>query len=300
MERNFIYFINPISGTQNKKGLIEFISTQTKANGIPFQILSTNKEGDYSFLPAQITSEDITDVIICGGDGTVSQIASFLLTTSVNIGIIPMGSGNGLALAEGISKNIKKALKIIFAGKSNYIDGFYINDKFGCMLAGLGFDAQVAHDFSTQKKRGLYTYILLSIRNFFAAKAYPFIIEVNQQQIKTDALFISIANSNQFGNHVTIAPMASLNDGLLDIVVVTKMNKLLAMFSLLRQISIGKILPKEQLVTKNKSILYFHADELIIDNPKEAPLHLDGEPIPTEKRIKVCVLRNAFKLLQPA
>ncbi len=300
MERNFIYFINPISGTQNKKGLIEFISTQTKANGIPFQILSTNKEGDYSFLPAQITSEDITDVIICGGDGTVSQIASFLLTTSVNIGIIPMGSGNGLALAEGISKNIKKALKIIFAGKSNYIDGFYINDKFGCMLAGLGFDAQVAHDFSTQKKRGLYTYILLSIRNFFAAKAYPFIIEVNQQQIKTDALFISIANSNQFGNHVTIAPMASLNDGLLDIVVVTKMNKLLAMFSLLRQISIGKILPKEQLVTKNKSILYFHTDELIIDNPKEAPLHLDGEPIPTEKRIKVRVLRNAFKLLQPA
>ena len=72
------------------------------------------------------------------------------------------------------------------------------------------------------------------------------------------------------------------------------------MFSLLRQISIGKILPKEQLVTKNKSILYFHTDKLIIDNPKEAPLHLDGEPIPTEKRIKVRVLRNAFKLLQPA
>lgn len=300
MKRNLIYFINPISGTRNKKDLIELISVETKNNNTPFQILNTNKEGDYSFLPTKITSENISDVIICGGDGTVSQITSFLLNTSVNIGIIPMGSGNGLALAARIPKNIRKALKIIFEGKSNYIDGFYINDKFGCMLAGLGFDAQVAHDFSTQKKRGFYTYILLSIRNFFAAKAYPFRVEVNHQQMKTDALFISIANSNQFGNHVTIAPMASLNDGLLDIVVVTKMNKLLAMFSLLRQISIGKILPKEQLVTKNKSILYFHTDELIIDNPKEAPLHLDGEPIPTEKRIKVRVLRNAFKLLQPA
>jgi YegS/Rv2252/BmrU family lipid kinase len=301
MQRSLLYFINPISGTKNKQALVELIHQETTNRKLSYQINHTNKEGDYHYLPDKIKNENISDVIICGGDGTISQITSFLINSNVNIGIIPVGSGNGLAFAAGIKSNFKKALQVVFDGNAKYIDGFFFNNKFGCMLAGLGFDAKVAHDFSEQKKRGLMTYVLLCIKNFFSIKPYSFSIEINQQKFKTEALFVSIANSNQFGNHVTIAPKASLSDGLLDVVVVNKMNKLLTMLSLLRQISVGKI--KSDIIDKksiNKGIGYFHCDKIIIENHDNAPLHLDGEPIITENKIEIKIVPNAFKLLQPS
>src|SRR6185295_15557861 len=107
------------------------------------------------------------------------------------------------------------ALEIIFKGEPVLTDGFMINDQFSCMLCGLGFDAKVAHDFAQQPKRGLITYIRMALKNYFSAKTYPFEIESASQSFKTEAYFISIANSNQFGNNFTIAPKASLSDGLL-------------------------------------------------------------------------------------
>ena len=174
MNKKFIYFINPISGTGAKSFLSEIIKNKTTEKNIPFEILHTNAAGEYQFLKEKIATEKITDVIICGGDGTVNQIAGALLGIDINIGIIPMGSGNGMAFAAKIPKRIDKALEIIFTGKTSLVDSFYINHKFSCMLCGLGFDAQVAHDFAKQKKRGLLTYIKLSIKNFIAAKTFPF------------------------------------------------------------------------------------------------------------------------------
>lgn len=149
--RKFIYFINPISGTKGKALVPEIINKITSGRGIPFEIEHTNAEGNYQYLPQKIAVEKITDVIICGGDGTVNKLADALQGIDVNIGIIPMGSGNGLAMAAGIPKRLDRALNIIFKGNAVYVDSFYINDQFSCMLCGLGFDAKVAHDFAKQK-----------------------------------------------------------------------------------------------------------------------------------------------------
>jgi YegS/Rv2252/BmrU family lipid kinase len=298
--RKIIYFINPISGTKGKERLIQLIKFRTSRENIPFEILYTTKEGNYSFLQNKIAEEKITDVIICGGDGTINKITSFLLNTPVNVGVIPMGSGNGLAFAAGISRNPTKALDIIFKGKAKPVDGFFLNKHFSCMLSGLGFDAQVAHDFSQQKKRGLFTYILLSTKNFFTSKNYSFTIDVNEKKIHTKALFISIANSNQFGNNVTIAPQASLSDGLLDLVVVTKMNRLLTMFVLIKHLLQGKIEEHSDLVAGKKRVLYLQSKKITIQNPELAPLHIDGEPVDTEKNLEINVVENAFKLIQPS
>ena len=165
MKRKFIYFINPISGTSGKALLLKIIKKKTTEKNIPFEILDTNAAGEYAYLKEKIFVEKITDIIVCGGDGTVNQIAGALLGIDINIGIIPMGSGNGMAFAAKIPKRIDKALEIIFIGKTSLVDSFYINHKFSCMLCGLGFDAQVAHDFAKQKKRGLLTYIKLAIKN---------------------------------------------------------------------------------------------------------------------------------------
>ena len=210
-----------------------------------------------------------------------------------------MGSGNGLAFAAKIPLNIFKALDLVFNGKASPIDGFYVNDTFGCMLCGLGFDAQVAHAFFNQKKRGLFTYINISMRHFFSSKYYAFNILVNNNSFSTDAFFISIANSNQFGNYVTIAPRASLNDGLLDVVIVKKRNKIQTIFSLLKQIGLGKIQSCPQVFEKDKGVYYFQTEQIIIQNLGLAPLHIDGEPAETLPKIEIRILPNAFKLIQP-
>src|SRR6476661_6525276 len=102
MKRRILYFINPISGTKSKDAIRELIEKKTREQNIPFEILPTRKDGNYAFLIDRIRKETITDIIICGGDGTVNQMASALQGIKVNLGILPMGSGNGLALAAGI------------------------------------------------------------------------------------------------------------------------------------------------------------------------------------------------------
>lgn len=299
MPRKIIYLINPISGTKDKNALIREVDKLTSEAGFQFQIQPTNAQGDYLFIKNIIADEKITDVVICGGDGTINQVAAALQGEKINVGIIPMGSGNGLAMAARIPKNTRRALQVIFNNQSSPIDSFYINGKFSCMLCGLGFDAQVAHDFSKKKKRGLRTYILQTLKNFFVAKPYPFIIIDKEIEFSSNAYFISIANSNQFGNNVRIAPKASLNDGLLDIVVVNKMSKLRMLYLLVRQLRLGQVVPVADKKFHNKDIHYFQSSNLSILNPADAPFHLDGEPCETAKRFEIEIIPNAFHLLQP-
>ncbi len=298
MSRKFIYFINPISGTKDKELILDLIKQRTQDEKILFEILPTVADGNYDYLPAKVVTEEITDVIVCGGDGTVNKISAAVKDITVNIGIVPMGSGNGLALAAGIPVDASKALDIIFAGKAEFIDGLYINNQFSCMLCGLGFDAQVAHDFAVQGKRGLITYITQTVRNFFSATAYNFEVQIQDLEIKTAAFFISIANSNQFGNNVTIAPKASICDGLLDIVIVNKMSKLRMLYSLLKQVTAGEITNTRKQYRK-KDIFYFQAKKLNIKNLQNAPLHIDGDPAETALHFSIQVVEKAFKLLQP-
>jgi diacylglycerol kinase (ATP) len=299
MSRKIIYLINPISGTQGKSSLKELIARKTTDRKIDFEIIHTNAEGDYHFLKNKIEKESITDIVICGGDGTVNAVAASLINVDVNIGIIPMGSGNGLAFAAKIPKQNIKAIDVIFNGSAFYIDGFYINDQFSCMLCGIGFDAKVAHDFAKQKKRGLQTYIKVSLINFFKAKPYAFEIILKEKSFNTNAFFISIANSNQFGNNFTIAPKASLSDGFLDIVIVKKMNKFLLPFSLISQIIGINALQKNPHHSSAKNIIYFQTPALTIINKENAPLHIDGDPKETSEKFSIKIIQKAMRLIQP-
>jgi len=122
---------------------------------------------------------------------------------------------------------------------------------------------------------------------------------VHDQVIRTDAYFISIANSNQFGNNVTIAPKASLSDGLLDIVIVKKMNKVILPFSVLLQVSGNNRLLQGTEVFQEKNIIYMQTDKISIRNPMQAPMHIDGEPSETSSEFKIRIIKNCFRLLQP-
>jgi len=299
MQRRILYIINPISGTSRKSSLQEIIIEKTQEQNISFEISAAEKDGHYPHLKEKIRKEKITDVVICGGDGTINRVIAALRGEHINIGIIPAGSGNGLAYAAKIPMQTAKALQVIFKGNAAPIDAFCINDEFSCMLCGIGLDAQVAHDFAAGQKRGLSAYIEQSVKKFFKALPYTFYITLQGRSFSTEAFFISIANSNQFGNNFLIAPKASLDDGLLDIVIVKKMSKVKLIWAVLQQINSGKVRRSEEKNFHKKEVLYFQTDKLIIHNPLLAPLHIDGDPAATNKKFTIKILPAAFMLLRP-
>ncbi|HEV7332621.1 MAG TPA: YegS/Rv2252/BmrU family lipid kinase [Flavisolibacter sp.] len=299
MKRKLLYIVNPISGVSDKGTLKTIIEQETKKAGFPYKIVPSVQGGDYSSLYPLIKEEKYTDVIIAGGDGTINQAINSLRDQHVQFGIIPCGSGNGLAFSAGIPKDPVKALRIAFKGKSRFTDGFFLNNQFACMLVGLGFDAQVAHDFANSPKRGLTTYVKKTLQNFFTSPAYPFTIITGEKELHTEAFFISVANSNQFGNNFTIAPKASLNDGLLDVVIMVKQNRFGVLFQTLKQVCGLNKVKSLDLVKENSSIIYFQTERLNITNEGSAPLHIDGDPVASVNELSFSVIKDCFLLLYP-
>jgi YegS/Rv2252/BmrU family lipid kinase len=299
MQRHLLYIINPISGTGNKTSLREVIESKTAEAGLAFTIQTSIPGGDYSAVYPLLEEKGITDIVIAGGDGTINQAISSLRQFNLPFGIVPCGSGNGLALSAGLSKDWSKALDTIFSGKSKKTDAFLINNHFACMLCGLGFDAQVAHDFANDPNRGLTTYIKKTVSHFFTAHAYPFLIRSHGRELKTEAFFISIANSNQFGNNFKIAPQARLTDGLLDIVIVAKQNKISMLLQSLRQVTGFNHVKTIEVLDEKSSLIYFQTEALEIENFGYAPLHIDGDPAATAAFLDVEIIPDCFRLIYP-
>ena len=299
MNRKIIYIINPVSGTKSKSNLQKFVEAETKQEDIPFFVFPSVADGNYSFLRPIIKEEKITDVVIAGGDGTISNVVGSLLKEGVDFGVIPCGSGNGLAHTAKISKQPAKALDTIFNGRASAIDGFFVNDRFACMLAGLGFDAKVAHEFADHPKRGLMTYAQLTIKNLFSITPFRFELKFENRRLDIDAFFISIANSNQFGNNFTIAPKASLSDGLLDIVIATSQNKVSFVLQTVKQMAGWNVLKASSVVAKKSGVIYFQTDKLEVINHSQAPLHVDGDPAETPDKLIVEIKKKCFRLIQP-
>jgi YegS/Rv2252/BmrU family lipid kinase len=299
MPRKLIFVINPVAGTKNKQGLEAFIRKAADKAGLDYSIIYTSTTTNPLTLQHLGEEFGATDMIACGGDGTVNLVASAVKDTPMRLGILPVGSGNGLARTAGIPMRPKKAFEVVLAGKAIDADSFCVNKQFGCMLAGLGLDAAVAERFSHSSKRGLITYTGESLVQFFKAHPYTFEIELPDFSFFTDAFFISVANSNQFGNNVTIAPLASISDGLLDVVIVQKMPKANLPFALLRQLrGNNKHLQIAELVGK-KNILYFQVPWMRIHNRQHAPIHIDGDPAETQEYLNFVMHPCTLNLLVP-
>lgn len=299
MSRRILFIINPIAGTRSKKHLPVLIEQACRKVELPFEIVDSPKDGNYDRIRSMIEHHGFTDVAMAGGDGTLSAVLGALRDLPVQFGIIPVGSGNGLARAARIPMNPTKAVSLIVIGRALPVDGFTVNGRFACMLSGLGFDAAVAAGFAEMGQRGLINYVSQVIRHFRKAPRYSFQLEWGDQKLNTSAWFISVANSNQFGNGFTIAPKASLNDGLLDVVVVKEQSKSSVILRVIKQVLGGYRLQTESDINEKKRILYIQSDTITIQNLENAPLHIDGDPAETATSIRMEIIPNAFNLIRP-
>jgi diacylglycerol kinase (ATP) len=227
-QRRIGFIINPKSGTDRVKALQQIIDAAFKDTGCIVDIHYTEYAGHAKSIAAELAQQQYETVVAVGGDGTVNEVASGLHNTKTNLGIVPKGSGNGLARACNIPLNVHAAIEIIKKGYAKTIDSGTINNELFVSNTGVGFDAYVTQLCMNENKRGLLMYIKNSVVGFTKYKPLKYVITIDGKVYKEKAIMVSVANGNEFGYGFKIAPTASHVDGKLDIMIIKPLNFLTA------------------------------------------------------------------------
>lgn len=291
MQKKALLIINPVSGTRSKHGLDSIVKNRLAHFGIDVEAHDTTASGDAFRMASEAKDKGFDMVITAGGDGTVNEAANALSFSNCALGILPFGSGNGLARSIGIPQDTSAALKVIEAGHVLTCDRGLVNKKpFYCTF-GIGFDAAVSEKFALMKKRGRVTYIRSAFREFFNYRSQPYAIMIDGKIITEKALLIAVCNAPQYGNNAYIGPKAKLTDGMLDITVVHADNPF---NTLLMSIDMFT-----GMLDKNRGIGTFKVPELTIVRTEEGPVHLDGEPMHMGKKLDIKCEKDALKVFSP-
>jgi len=290
-KKQIVFIVNPISGIRKKECVPDVIERYLDKDIYDAQILYTEYAGHARGL-AQKAIADGTDVIVAvGGDGSVNEVAKELINTNVTMGIIPYGSGNGLANYLNIPLNNHKAIELLNKCNTMAIDTISINDDLSVSIAGIGFDALVAKLFSTQKTRGFFTYLRIVAGEYLSYRPKKYTLTYNGETIVRRALFISFANSDQFGYNTTIAPDAKINDGLIDVCIVKKI-------PLFRIPYLAHMLFLKR-IHKTKFVELIKTDEIFVSRKKNRVINIDGESKKLEKELHFKVNHLSLKVIVP-
>jgi diacylglycerol kinase (ATP) len=227
-QRKIGFIINPKSGTDRVKALQQNIDNAFADKDCVVDLHYTEYAGHAKIIAANLAKQQYETVVAVGGDGTVNEVACGLQNTKTNLGIVPKGSGNGLARACNIPLNTNAAIEIIKKGYAKTIDSGTINNELFLSNAGVGFDAYVTQMCMNQNKRGLLMYIRNSVVGFTKYKPLKYIITIDGKVHKEKAIMVSVANGNEFGYGFKIAPTASHVDGKLDVMIIKPLNFLTA------------------------------------------------------------------------
>ncbi len=214
--------INPIAGRGRASAVSEEILQTINTSIFDVTMKTSSKPGEIETLAHQALQEGAGVIVAVGGDGTVNEIARVIVHTNVILGIIPLGSGNGLANFLKIPKSVKEAVQIINTMNIRSIDTGTINNHFFVSVAGVGFDASVAKDYAKSGSRGFISYLKSSVKKYYRYQPAKYKIRFNNQIISRKALLITFANSDQFGYNTSIAPEARIDDGLFDMCILRK------------------------------------------------------------------------------
>ena len=213
--------INPVSGTGTKDKIPEIIASRGKEEDVSVHVAYTEAVGHATELTQTAIRNGADCVIAVGGDGTVNEVAGALLHTDVVLGIIPKGSGNGLARELHIPMDVKSAVNVIFSGNVTVIDACKANERLFFCTCGVGFDAQISAEFAKEKHRGQLTYLKNIVEGYLAYKPEVYELVVDNRSVKEEAFLITCANASQYGNNAYIAPHADISDGQIDITILS-------------------------------------------------------------------------------
>lgn len=283
--------VNPVSGTRSKEGVMERVGHRLGREGIAVTAVSTLHGGHARELARLAVADGFDLVVSAGGDGTVNEIAGALAHTPVVLGLLPYGSGNGLARTLGIPQDVDAALEVIARGHVVESDRGLVNGvPFTCTF-GVGFDAAVSEKFAASKRRGRITYVRNVVREFLSYRSQPYAIAVDGNVVTERAFLIAVCNASQYGNNAYIAPQAKLTDGLLDLIVVHDANPLQTM-----RLGVDLITGT---IDRNTRIDAFRVSRATITRLDGGAVHVDGEPLTMGRRLDISCDAGSLKLYAP-
>jgi diacylglycerol kinase (ATP) len=286
--RKIIFVVNPNAGRRNSTNIIDIINREFPA-AIEHEVVIWKDAGHFRDILSRICSGGYTDAVAVGGDGTVNQVAASIVGTDIALGIVPAGSGNGLARSLGVSMEIDESLRQIVTGKTMLIDSGTVNGKPFFCTSGVGFDSHIGNLFAASVKRGLRSYISITTRELLRYRAKTYLLKFNGTEIRRKAFLITVANAGQYGNDFYIAPQASMADGLFHVVVLKPFN-VITIAPLLRRILTRKAF-------LSSSIETYTTDHLIIERESADYVHFDGEPATEPQRVEFRMNRSSLKAI---
>lgn len=290
--KNIAFIVNPISGKGDKEKFYKCVKQINNWKGWEYKILYTERRGHAKELAEQ-NAEKYNYIFAVGGDGTVHEVAEGLVNSNTIFGIIPMGSGNGIARHLHIPLTVCKSVEMIRKSHAKNISTLLINEKFALGVSGAGFDAHVAHVFDKAETRGLSTYIKLSLKEYLKSNSISVKYRINDDAnfISKELFMFTIANSSQWGNDFYISPESKMEDSSVKLLVVDTTNKLQALL-------LGIALPLKS-VLKLPFVTSYDFEKLEFEIVNSTEFHIDGEPENISGIQKVQVLKNSLIVCIP-
>ncbi len=289
--------VNPISGTGGRPDLarrrIADAEAALESRNLEGRVLVTEKPGHGSVLAREAMADGSALVIAWGGDGTINEVASELAFRDASLAVIPSGSGNGLARELKIPCAVDRAFAVAFDGTERVIDAGEIEGRLFFNVAGVGLDAEVAHEFAATGlvRRGFSRYIEIAVRRLMSFRATDYRVVADGKVIESRAIVIAIANGRQYGNGAAIAPAARIDDGLLEVVIVGERSALRALTQIPRLFSgrIGQV----------PGVSMLPARDVTIESAGRLVYHVDGEPCEGGTSVRARIRPGALRVRVP-
>jgi diacylglycerol kinase (ATP) len=288
LKSKVLFIINPISGGKKKDDVPALIEKNLDMNLFEATIVFTNRAFHGNKLAKNAIGE-YDYVIAVGGDGTVNEIASALAGTDTVFGILPFGSGNGLARFLGIPMDTAGAIRTLNEKRVEAMDAAKMNRQWFFNMAGMGFDAHISEVFSHDKTRGFGAYIRSSFREIVNYKSEVYQLDIDGVHYEREAFMLSFANSSQYGNNAHVSPYASVQDGLLDVCIIKP-------FPLYTFIGMGLRMFLKT-ADKSKYVEIIRGKKIQVKRIKEGPVHLDGEPQIMGTEAEINIVPKSLKIV---
>ncbi|MGV8963096.1 MAG: diacylglycerol/lipid kinase family protein [Candidatus Saccharimonadaceae bacterium] len=291
LKKKVCVIINPVSGTGSKQAIPEKIAAAFDPKKYDVLIRFTGYAGHATEITKKAVRENFKYVIAAGGDGTVNEIARAMVGTKCILGIIPMGSGNGLARDLNISMNLDKSIETISNGVVRIIDYGVANDNIFFCTCGVGFDAFVSEKFADEKMRGPIGYMKNILESVIDFKSEEYELTYDGETIKERAFVVTCANASQYGNEAYIAPNADMEDGKMNISLIKPINAL--------EMPQTTIQLFTKSLHKNSKVINILTSDLLIKRNRSGVMHVDGESIDAGKEINVKIIPKGLHVLAP-
>ena len=289
--RRIVFIVNPKAGTNLQKHIRNSIDNHLNHKKFEYGIWLTKKAGHASKLAKKAVKEGYEYVVAVGGDGSINEVASALVGTKAILGVIPAGSGNGLAMHLGYGRDIDEAIKKLNAAEEKSIDCGTLNGRHFVNIAGVGFDGLVSNMMKGSHWRGFLPYFLKSVEAGLSYTSKPCSIQLDGETLKRNCFAISIANGPMYGYNFQIAPDALLYDGFFEVVILKDAPRW-QYFAAIPSMLTNKIYEAD-------FVEHYRAKKVVIRADGEQYIHLDGEGMVISEELHFEITPSALRILVP-